>query len=99
MNMRNLFALAALAALAGCSDDGTRNSIVFPADNSYTPPRRYESSVLNAPDSGGSNDWAGRGYRVGGSGYGPWRDHPQPAKEPGGKAIGIIPIEKTTDNR
>lgn len=96
--MRNLFAIAAIALLAGCSDDGTRNSITYSAKNSYSPPRTYESSVLNEPDTRGNNDWAGRGYRVGGSGYGPFRDKAHPTKEAGGEALGIAPIEKTTDH-
>ena len=78
--MKNLFKFLAIAPLlAACSDDGSRNSITYSA--AYTPPRRYESSVLNEPDTSGKNDWAGRKYRVNGSGYGPNRDHTKATPE------------------
>lgn len=96
--MKHLFAIAAMGLLAGCSDDGTRNSITYSSKGGYTPLRTYESSVLNEPDTRGNNDWAGRGYRVNGSGYGPLREKPHATTEPGGKALGVAPIEKTTDN-
>ena len=45
-----------------------KNVIVY--GTFYEPPRNFESSVLNEPDEGATNDARGRGFRVNGSGYG-----------------------------